>query len=116
MAGGSGTAYYVPPVVQAGKYNEKCDVWSIGVILYILLTAVPPFAGKDDAEIMRRAKQGKIDYDIRELRSFSKQVKDLIRNLCQIDIQKRFSAQQALEDQWVGKQGKYPLPARERAS
>ena len=58
----SGTPYYIAPEVLEEKYDEKCDVWSVAVILYILLCGYPPFNGDSDIEIMKTVKKGKFDF------------------------------------------------------
>jgi calcium-dependent protein kinase len=98
-----GTAYYVSPEVLSGDYDEKCDIWSSGVILYILLTGDPPFNGANDNEIYRRIQAKKFSFPSPQWDKISADVKDLIRHmLC--DPKDRYTAEQVLNHTWVKNQ------------
>jgi len=102
----SGTPYYIAPEVLFEKYDEKCDVWSCGVIMYILLCGYPPFNGETDNEILAKIKSGKFSFPEEEWNVVSFEAKDLIKNLLEFDPKKRFSASQALSHNWVSENNK----------
>ncbi len=95
-----GSSYYMAPEVIKRKYDEKCDLWSIGVILYILLTGRPPFDGNDDEEILENVKKGVYDKWAYPFPLLSAHGKDLIFKLLQYDPKKRLSAEEAIEHPW----------------
>ena len=98
-----GTPLYVSPEVLKNKYNEKCDMWSCGVIMYMMLCGQPPFKGDNDEEIYQAVKEGKYNFDDEKWDEISGEAKDLIKNLLIKDMNKRFSAKKALSHPWITK-------------
>jgi calcium-dependent protein kinase len=96
-----GTAEYIAPEVLKNKYNEKCDIWSIGVILYILLTGEIPFKGKNDHDTFELIKFGYLNFNGQEWKGVSNEAKIFVKKLLTIDPYSRPSAKYALDDPWV---------------
>ena len=98
-----GTPYYIAPEVLQQSYNEKCDIWSIGVILYLLLTGTVPFDGDNDEEIWKKIINDEINYSSPKIKNLSPEAKDLLKKLLIKNPDKRLSASEALEHNWIKK-------------
>lgn len=98
-----GTAYYISPDVLNKSYDEKSDIWSIGVIMHVMLCGRPPFEGTCDEEIIKKVRVGTIDLNIEELASVSKEGKDLLKRMLTYDPEERISAEEALNHPWIRK-------------
>lgn len=96
-----GTPYYVAPEVLNREYTKSCDIWSIGVITYILLCGYPPFYGDTDNQIFDSVRTARFDFPSPDWDGISDSAKDFICSLLRRDPSKRLSAAEALEHTWI---------------
>lgn len=99
----AGTPYYVAPQVLAGKYDYMADLWSCGVIMYVVLCGYPPFYGETDAEVLAKVRIGHFAFNQADWKRVSEDAKNLIRALLKMNPKDRFTAEQALDHDWVKK-------------
>jgi calcium-dependent protein kinase len=96
LSGIIGTSIYCSPEVVDNLYDEKCDEWSCGVLMYILLGGIPPFYGDTEEEIFQKIKNCDYDFSPPPFKKVSKNCKDLIRRLLEPKKQYRIKASEAL--------------------
>jgi calcium-dependent protein kinase len=96
-----GTPYYVAPEILGKNHNKECDIWSTGVITYILLSGIPPFNGYSNQEIMEKVKIGKFSFGHKVFQSISSEAKDFISKCIVLDPAGRMTPQEALEHPWI---------------
>jgi len=97
----AGTPYYVAPQVLSGKYDHMSDLWSCGVIMYVMLCGYPPFYGDTDAEVLSKVRLGNFSFNAADWKNVSEDAKNLIRHLLKMNPKDRYTAEQALNHEWI---------------
>ena len=95
-----GTTFYMAPEVIQGNYNEKCDIWSCGIILYIMLCGKPPFYSQDEDELKKKICSVHYNFDYPEFKKVSQDAINLIKKIL-VSPDKRLSAGEILADPWI---------------
>ena len=95
-----GTPYYVAPEVLKGEYDEKCDIWSIGAMTYLMLCGEPPFNGNSNNEIFKKIVKENIKFKSLLWKNISNNAKDFVKICLSKNSNKRPSAQEALNHIW----------------
>lgn len=118
VKGSMGTPYYVAPEVLTEEfYDSKCDVWSAGVIAYLILSFQLPFMGKDEestVELLRDAENHPPKYDSMRWRTLDPLAVDFCKRLLQVDPSKRPKAREAMSHPWIVKHCGHPPPQMSR--
>ena len=95
-----GTPFYISPEVLKGDYDEKCDLWSMGVITFFLLSGKRPFNGEDEV-IEEKIQTCDYTFEAEDWRGISVEAKKFIKALIEPRVGKRLSAEQALQHAWI---------------
>jgi protein kinase-like protein len=93
--------YMAPEVVKGQSYTKECDIWSAGVILYVMLCGEPPFYAHRQSELIAQIRAAELNFSAEPWPSISSTVKDLIRRLLRPQPSERYSAHEALSHPWI---------------
>jgi calcium-dependent protein kinase len=103
-----GSPYYIAPEVLCKNYGPEADMWSVGIIIYILLCGVPPFWAETDMDIFRQIMHGELDFSSDPWPNISESAKDLVQKMLVRDPKKRITPREALCHPWLSVDSEVP--------
>ena len=96
----AGTPYFISPDVLNGYYGKECDIWSLGVLLYLLLSGTFPFDGTNRTQVFDKIQNEDISFDKPCWEAVSKEGKSIITDMLQKKVKRRITAAKALHHPW----------------
>ena len=93
--------YVAPEILEQAPYREPCDFWSVGVVLFILLSGTPPFYDEDNFQLFEKIKACKYDFNAPSWASISPEAKDFISKLLVADPKTRLQGQDIMQHPWI---------------
>ncbi|KAG8507228.1 Serine/threonine-protein kinase 33 [Galemys pyrenaicus] len=93
--------YMAPEVISAHDYSQQCDVWSIGVIMYILMCGEPPFLASSEEKLFELIRKGELHFEHPIWDSVSDSAKSVLKQLLKVDPAHRLTAKELLDNQWL---------------
>ncbi|XP_042303124.1 serine/threonine-protein kinase 33 isoform X2 [Sceloporus undulatus] len=93
--------YMAPEVISAHDYSQQCDVWSVGVIMYMLLSGGPPFIAGSEEKLFEVIKKGDLQFKHLIWQSVSEAARNVLQQLLKVDPAHRFTANELLDCQWI---------------
>jgi len=94
-------SYVAPEILKNHPHDEMVDMWSVGVIIYVLLVGYPPFMEERQKDLFRKIRQGEYGFDGKDWKKISKSAKKLIKSLLVVDPSHRMTAKKALTHKWI---------------
>ncbi|XP_073897149.1 serine/threonine-protein kinase 33 [Castor canadensis] len=93
--------YMAPEVINAHDYSQQCDIWSIGVIMYLLLCGEPPFLASSEEKLFELIRKGELHFEDPLWESISDCAKSVLKQLMKVDPAHRITAKELLDNQWL---------------
>ncbi|KAJ3445715.1 serine/threonine-protein kinase dclk3 [Anaeramoeba flamelloides] len=101
-----GTPYYVAPeIIKRERYGPSVDIWSVGVIMYVLLTGCAPFYDESIPKMFKKIETGKVRFPLPEWDGISQEVISLIKRFLTVDVLKRITIEEAIKHPWIVNEG-----------
>lgn len=93
--------YMAPEVIDNQGYSQQCDIWSIGVIAFLLMSGEPPFTGQDEEGLYDSIRKGELDFSTMAWQRISDEAKNAIQGLLKVDPAHRLTASELLDHPWI---------------